>query len=371
MTPLAHRWYRLRATRRRAELMIYGDIGSQQISAAALLKELSGMGELLTLNVRIHSAGGDVFEALAIHNALRRLPATITASVDGLCASAATVVALAADEVRMAENALWMIHDPWAMVVGNAEALQNHSDTLDTIAEQIVLIYAQKTGAPPEEVRQWMRAETWYTAVEALAVGFVDAIDEPQRIAARLTIPADRFKNIPKGVSPVTKAVPQDPIPPVEPSLTEPPAPGLPALDAVSIARLCNAAHEPHLIPLLLADPRTETEVKARLAQAALVRKVCALARQPELADRLILDGADEATAKLATWNALVDRSEACVVDSTPPGPIPAHLPLEQRCKMMWERDSAIRAEFSTLGIYIAWCKAEETQRAKRYGAKA
>lgn len=148
---------------------------------------------------------------------------------------------------------------------------------------------------------------------------------------------------------------------------SSPPAP----LDAVSIARLCNAARESGLIPLLLATPHTEAQVQDRIARAQAVRQWCALARQPELADRLIAEDADEKTTKAACWEGLVARSEASPVDNAPPATIPAHLPLEARCEAEWNRDPALRAEFGTLAIYTAYAKAQASGRVKTYGGKS
>ncbi len=318
-------WYRLRAARKTAELLIYDEIGAWGKTSTALLNELAALGDLSTINVRINSPGGDVFEALAMHNTLTRHPAKIITHIDGLCASAATFVALAGDEVRMADNAMMMIHEPWTTAGGNAEAMQKQADLLDTIAEQIVNLYARKTGADPADIREWMQAETWYTADQALAAGFIDIIDVPLKMAA-LAVQHDlsRFKNSPilPCMEPVVMTV-ENPIEtPETPDVPTPPPPvpeSARPLDAINIVRICNTANEPKLAEILLATPHTAEQVQARIAQAATVRKVCAIARQPELAPGLIAAGADEAAAKLATWDALVTRDESQHIDATPP----------------------------------------------------
>jgi ATP-dependent protease ClpP protease subunit len=366
-------WYRLRANRKKAELLIYDEIGVWGKSSMDLIHELNGLGEDLTaLDVRINSPGGDVFEALAIHNALAHQTAKITTHVDSLCASAATLVALAADEVRMSDNAMWMIHEPWTFAMGNSGDLQKQADVLDTLSEKIVNIYARKTGADAETVREWMQAETWYDAQQALDAGFVDAVDQPLKIAAMVRQhDVHQFANYPRGMK-MTQAT--EPVAPEE--LTEPAAPAespageapvLPVvpgpeaaspLDAVAVARLCLDAHEPGLTPILLATPQTDAQVKARLAQAAAVRRICAAARQPELADRLVAAGLDEAGAMLATWERLVARAEASPVDNTPPAEALAALPLPERCAAEWNQTPQLRAEFGTLEIYQAYCNA-------------
>ncbi len=321
-------WYRLRASRKTAELLLYEEIGAWAKTSKDFAAELDALGELKTITVRINSVGGDVFEALAMHNALARQTADVIVHIDGVCASAATLVALAGDEVRMADNALWMIHEPWTVAGGNAEVFQKQADLLDTAAEQITTIYARKTGADSETIRDWMRAETWYTAKQALEAGFVDAIDEPLRIAALATHDLSRFKNFSTIKDSVMSEIEVDtpvadvPDPEPTPAPAAPEVPGPEAarpLDAVSIARQCNAAREPGLTPILLATPHTQEQVEARIAAAAAVRRVCALAQTPDLADGMIAAGADENAAMLATWQTLADRSNANPVDPTPP----------------------------------------------------
>jgi ATP-dependent protease ClpP protease subunit len=324
-------WYRLRAARKTAELLLYQEIGLGGQTSKDLVERLDALGALDEITVRINSPGGDVFDALAIHQTLSRHPARVVVTVDALCASAATLVALAGDEIRMAENALWMIHEPWTVAMGNSADLLKQSDLLDTVAEQIVSIYVRRTGLTGEEIRDLMRAETWYTAPQALAAGFVDAIDAPLRLAALIRHPLNRFHNFPKEKMTMTETalsdleiteVP-DPTPTPEP-IPEPepdPDPAEEPLTAVAIYDLCRAEKETHLARVLLQSPHTLAQVKARLADARAVRNICKIAKTPELADALIQDGTTPDAAKLATWNYLVDRDERTVIDGTPPPP--------------------------------------------------
>ncbi len=315
-------WYRLRASRTSAELLIYDDIGFWGKTAKDLIAELEALGPDITrIDLRINSPGGEVFEALAIYNALQRFPAPIITHIDGLCASAATLVALGADEVHMADNAMFMIHEPWTVVVGDSDELQKQADVLDALAKNILNIYARKSGADLDTIRAWMQAETWLNADQALDAGFVDTIEAPLKIAAMIR-PHDvsRFKNCPAEMRKMEKTTPKTPVPETKTPETPTPTPETPApLDAVTLSKMCLDAHEPGLTPILLATPHTEVQVRARLAQATAVRQICALVRLPDLADGLIAAGADAAAAKLATWEHLVARQEAAPVDSTPP----------------------------------------------------
>lgn len=319
-------WFRLRAARKTAELLIYAEIGAWGINSKDLLAQLTALGDA-ALTVRINSPGGDVFDALAIYNALIRHPARVTVHIDALCASAATLVALAADEVRMADNAQFMVHEPWTVAMGNNAELLKQADLLDSVAEQIVTIYARKTGADPADIRDWMRAETWYTAEQALAAGFIDAIDEPLKMAALMIHDLSRFKNRPSEILPMTDetVIPETPEIPDTPATPDTPdtpeTPEAPqTLDPVIVSQLCLAAQEPDLIPLLLkVRVTTETGVKTALASAKAIREICAVAKTPELADGLIASGSSPEQAKLVTWDTLVARSEQQPIDNAAP----------------------------------------------------
>ncbi len=347
-------WYRLRAARKTAELLIYDEIGAWGITAARLIGDMSALGDITAMDIRINSPGGDVFEAMAIHNALSRHPARITAHIDALCASAATVIALAADEIRMAGNASWMIHDVWTVSAGNAEAMQKTADRLDTLSDTIAAMYARKTGAAADEVRGWMKAETWYTADQALAAGFIDAVDAPLKIAALATHDLSRFKHPPLQAALMTTETiaaepdiidpPVDPVEPVEPELDlEPAEPEPNTMPPAALAQIFVDGKEPQLIPLLINARLTAEQAQARLTQAREIRKICALARQPDLADLLIASGATADDAKLETWNALVRRSESAPVDNTPP---PANALTRAAFEAMtpYQRSEALRA---------------------------
>lgn len=182
--------YRIEVTNaatKEAEVYLYGDIGagfwSDGVDAAAFAKELAAL-DAKTIRVRINSGGGKVFEATAIAAAIRRHPANTVSHIDGLAASAASFVALAADEVRIAKGGHFMIHNARAGAMGEAKDLRATADVLDKLTGSIRETYVEKTGASEEEVAAWMDAETWFTAQEALDAGFVDAIDQVEAAKA-------------------------------------------------------------------------------------------------------------------------------------------------------------------------------------------
>lgn len=129
-----------------------------------------------TIHLRINSPGGDVFAAQTICQAIRDTGAKVIAHVDGYAASAATVIATAADEVEISDGGFFMIHNAWTWAMGNANDLTATAGLLSKIDGTLAAQYAKKSGMAVADVRAAMDAETWYTAEEAVAAGLVDRI---------------------------------------------------------------------------------------------------------------------------------------------------------------------------------------------------
>lgn len=163
-----------------AEMLIYSEIGYWGITAQDFKTALDGI-TASTINVRINSPGGDVFDGLAIYNSLKAHPATINTFVDGWAASAAAFIMLAGDTVSMAENSMAMIHKAWGVGIGNADDMLALNGVLNKIDGQIAGMYAAKTGKTPDECLASMAAETWFTAAEAKDYGLIDCVvpDDP------------------------------------------------------------------------------------------------------------------------------------------------------------------------------------------------
>lgn len=174
-----------------AELLVYGDIGAdswkdEYVGAKAFAEALSSVkGKHVT--VRINSYGGDVFAGQAIYSMLKRHPGGCTTLVDGIAASAASIIAMAGDTVIMPENAMLMIHNPWCLAYGNAADFRKTADDMDKIGESLVAVYAAKTGKTGDEIRAMLDAETWLTAQEAVDMGFADEIEAAREIAASVS----------------------------------------------------------------------------------------------------------------------------------------------------------------------------------------
>lgn len=167
----------------------YG-IGAETVAKA--LRELDGKDVAL----RINSPGGDVFEGRAMATAIAQHKGKVTAYIDGLAASAATYVALAANEVVMAQGSFFMIHNAWTLAMGNADELAETSALLRKVDASIVDDYRRKTGADDAQLRDWMKAETWFTADEAKQHGFVDRLaDSPAKASSQWNLAA--YNNAP------------------------------------------------------------------------------------------------------------------------------------------------------------------------------
>lgn len=128
------------------------------------------------VTVAINSSGGNVTDGMAIFNALRGYKGHTVARIDGIAASMATIVALGAKRVAMADNGWWMVHNPWGVMAGEADDMQRQADVLDKIGKTMLATYVAKSGLPEAEVKAMMDAETWLTAEEAKEKGFVDEI---------------------------------------------------------------------------------------------------------------------------------------------------------------------------------------------------
>jgi len=132
------------------------------------------------IHLRINSPGGDVFAARVMELAIRQHVSKVIAHVDGYAASAASGLALACDEVEIAKGGFFMIHKAWSMCWGNSDDMLKLADLLDKVDESLVENYVDETGQEPDQVREWMKAETWFNAEESLKFGFADRMAETE-----------------------------------------------------------------------------------------------------------------------------------------------------------------------------------------------
>ncbi len=325
-------WYRFQNAAddpAKAELFIYSDIGQSwwdddTVSAKDFLAELAALPSTVTaLDVHINSLGGDVFDGVAIANALRDQSRTkgrtVTTIVDGIAASVASIVAMAGETIRIADNGLIMVHEPWTIGIGNSAEMRAIADRLDTIRDaSLVPTYQWHSSLSEEEIRALLVAETWMDADEAIAKGFATekveglkaAASLDARAMAKLTIP-DQFK------ARVEALLAPPPAPPA------PPVPAPVAASAVDVLRLCREGEVHDLAEGLIAAGATLDAVQAAIgeaktarataaARAAEITALCTKAKLPELAEGYIAGAMATAAIKahLTTLTAKLDRIE-------------------------------------------------------------
>ena len=182
------RWFEVRAAADGdVDLLIYGYIGGWEetdVSAKAVKLALAEHKTAKTIRVSINSPGGNAFDGMAIHNILAEHPARVEVTIDGIAFSAASIVAMAGDEIAMAANGLMLIHEPTAMVIGTSADMTRMAADLETITAGMVRLYASRSGQSEEQVAEWLAAETMFDAEEALELGFATRVKEAKKIAA-------------------------------------------------------------------------------------------------------------------------------------------------------------------------------------------
>jgi ATP-dependent Clp protease protease subunit len=220
------------------------------ISAKGVVDALTQAAGATTLHIRINSPGGDVMESRAIIEAIKRFSGKTIAHIDGLAASAATSVALAAEEVDISDGGFFMIHNASGMVWGDKTDMRETADLLEKVEGVIVAEYAAETGQEPAKIIEWMDAETWFTAQEAIDAGFVDRL-APTAAKAKNTWNLSAFAKAPAALAappPVENAAPAP-----EPVIAPVPAP----------------APEPEAAPVnIIPEPSMAQANKNRLALA-------------------------------------------------------------------------------------------------------
>lgn len=201
-----------------ADLYLYIEIASwgggyYAHSAKSFKQELDNLGDIKTLNVFINSPGGDVFEGVAIYNMLKRHKAHVNVHVDGLAASIASVIAMAADTIYMPSNAMMMIHNAWMFTAGDSNALREAADMLDKVNTSIRQSYLDKAGdaITEEDLTTLMDKESWLTAQECYDYGLCDVVGEAKQIAACTSKELfAKYRNVPDTFAKASKDVPKN-----------------------------------------------------------------------------------------------------------------------------------------------------------------
>ena len=323
-------WYNIKAAAEDSatptiEVYVYGEIGGWGITANQFIQDLKavddGTSEVL---VAFNTIGGDLFEGLAIHNALNRLGERCTARVDALAASAGSVAACGAHRLVMASNAMLMIHNPWTWAGGDADDFRKVADVLDQTLEAIVASYKRKApDIDDAELRQLIKDETWLTASEAKALGLCDEILEGVPVKAQLgdggalrryhRAPLALLAQLEEQSPPSTPPEPAD----------APPAPtNQPSAGALvnRIVRGCADAGISNLVEAISmsADLKDDASVDAAIIRAKAVRDLCVSARLPELAVDYVKAGLGVDAVRARLFDKLVGNGFG-EINNTPP----------------------------------------------------
>jgi len=321
-------WYTLQAsgetTERVVEVFVYGEIGAWGITANQFVQDLRAMDDGVSEVVAaFNSVGGDLFDGMAMHNALKRLGARCTGRIDALAASAASVAVCGAHKVVIAANAMLMIHNPWTYAAGDAEDFRKVADVLDQTMEAIIAAYKSKAPDIDEaELRRLVAAETWLTANEAVALGLADEVGDGIKVKACLGQGGvlQRYQHAPAELL-AQLDEPPEPDPDLEP--IDPPTP--PTVDAAALALLitnrCTEAGISNLVAPLLSSTQlaSEAALQAGLTRAKAVNDLCVAARLPEFSAEYVAAGLDAAAVRARLFDKLVGSGKGFEIDSSLP----------------------------------------------------
>ncbi|PTT13522.1 MULTISPECIES: head maturation protease, ClpP-related [unclassified Pseudomonas] len=321
-------WYTFQASgeaeQQTIEVFVYGEIGTWGVSANQFVQDLRAMDDGASpVIVAFNSIGGDLFDGLAIHNALSRLGERCTGRIDALAASAASVAVCGAHRVVIAANAMLMIHNPYTFTGGDAEDFRRVADVLDQTLEAIIAAYKSKAPDIDEaELRRMVNAETWLTANEAVALGLADEVGDGLKVKACLGQGSvlQRFQH-----APAELLAQLDDEPDVEPADPVNPPDPAPVLDAAGLALMvtkgCAAAGISNLVDPILASTKLESEavVTAALTKAKALHGLCVAARLPELTGEFLAAGLDEAAVRARLFDKLVGSGGGFEINNSLP----------------------------------------------------
>ena len=191
---MTEKWYNIQnKAGKPADVYIFDEIGTYGITAQEFITDIKDLKDT-PINLRINSLGGDVFDGMAMYNVIKRREAKTTVYIEGIAASIATIISLGADEVVMAENSLFMIHNAWGGTMGEAKDMRKTAENLEKITGELTDIYRKKTGLSYDALAEMMDEETWLNANEAFELGFIDTISDSIKVAAKYDV--SKFKNI-------------------------------------------------------------------------------------------------------------------------------------------------------------------------------
>lgn len=323
---MSNTWYAINAAKGSdaAEVSIYDEIGAWGVTAKSFVDALKAI-DAKTINLRLNTPGGEVTEANAIYNALMEHPARIVVHVDGLAASAGSYIAMAGDEVRMADNAWMMIHNAQGGVMGEAADMRKYADVLEKMSANVAAIYEKKTGVSADHWRELMNAETWMTAEEAVDEGLADTVYAAGGKKAGASASASAFKaynKIPDAVRAMWGLTPPAP-PAVQPKPENAPEASPPlggATPAITEETPHMAVETPQAVPAqnpaAVATPSNSQGNTDPVAEIAQLQKITAQGHYNNGHTKGVDDGDKRAVERLKAIMAVCPNNPAMALEA-------------------------------------------------------
>jgi ATP-dependent Clp protease protease subunit len=326
------RWFEMKAEAGVGEIVIYGEIGKSwwdddAMSAKQFDDELKALGEVTQINLRINSPGGDAFDGIAIHNMLKNHKAKVVATVDGIAASAASIIAMAADEIIMPQNAFLLIHGASGIAMGNAGDMQSMADDLKRLDLAIVNTYAARSGQKADKISAIMKEDRLMGASEANELGLADTVKDAVKMAAKYSL-----RLLPKAAADKIKQVAETSPEPAPPQAQDGGDQGTPLKDGGP-----GPSGEGSEQPTNVVQLRTEARAEGAAEHAKYVAEVldlCNLSGLPALASKFI---ASNKAVKDVRAELLVERSRAEADGINPHRQAPNATPAQTSAKA-WDK---------------------------------
>ncbi len=271
-------WYTMKAEGKAAEIVIYDFIGEdwfgEGVSAKAFQKDLKALGEVGEIVLRVNSPGGIVTDGIAIFNLLDQHPARVIAMIDGIAASAASLIVMAADEIVMPENAFMLVHEPRGFAMGTAGDMISLAADLERMTDVFAAAYSRRSGKlDAAAVKALMKEDRLMSADEALEKGFADRATAAVKMAASFDLdrlPLALRERI-ELVMPRGTQQPSEKEPACKPALEAAEAEGVDAdnrASAAELAELCALAGFPQMAANMIRLNRSGAEARAALMEA-------------------------------------------------------------------------------------------------------
>lgn len=308
-------WYNVKAAAagKPATISIFDEIGMWGVTAKDFIAEFRSIAES-DVTLEINTPGGNVFDGLAMFNAMKFSDKNITVKVMGIAASMGSYLAMVGSKIVMPENTFMMVHNPLNAIYGNAADMREMADVLDKIGASLTSTYVARTGKSLEEVSTLLANESYLTAAECLALGLCDEVTPA--VTVKASFEREDFPDNIKALFLATDPVADEP---VEPEAVIPVSEPVVVAFADQVLGLLTDAGYADFAPAMVLDPKLGTVdlVKARLADMREIRALCEVAKQPDLFTKLISAGASIADTRTALCEVLATSDDKAGIDTT------------------------------------------------------